>query len=214
MADLEKLRANLEARGFRTAYFPTADEAAAYLDGQIDGKTVGIGGSMTVKEMGLYPRLAAHNQVVWHWEGGALRDAVLTDVYITSANALAEILGLAQVHEYRDKGGLAVGRQQRHHLVLNGLYAPADLLPQAVLHQGVDLIQRGVRADRLYLAQNLLADLIPADLHKGRQMRQRDGLAAVLVGGHLGDDLGGDVAGGGKAVRPLDQGAGDHSHLM
>ena len=90
MADLEKLRANLEARGFRTAYFPTADEAAAYLDGQIDGKTVGIGGSMTVKEMGLYPRLAAHNQVVWHWEGGALRDAVLTDVYITSANALAE----------------------------------------------------------------------------------------------------------------------------
>ena len=90
MADLEKLRANLEARGFRTTYFPTADEAAAYLDGQIDGKTVGIGGSMTVKEMGLYPRLAAHNQVVWHWEGGALRDAVLTDVYITSANALAE----------------------------------------------------------------------------------------------------------------------------
>ena len=69
MADLEKLRANLEARGFCTAYFPTADEAAAYLDGQIDGKTVGIGGSMTVKEMGLYPRLAAHNQVVWHWEG-------------------------------------------------------------------------------------------------------------------------------------------------
>ena len=55
MADLEKLRANLEARGFRTAYFPTADEAAAYLDGQIDGKTVGIGGSMTVKEMGLTP---------------------------------------------------------------------------------------------------------------------------------------------------------------
>ena len=90
MAELKKLRANLEARGFRTAYFPTADEAAAYLDGQIDGKTVGIGGSMTVKEMGLYPRLAAHNQVVWHWEGGALRDAVLTDVYITSANALAE----------------------------------------------------------------------------------------------------------------------------
>ena len=90
MADLEKLRANLEARGFRTTYFPTADEAAAYLDGQIDGKTVGIGGSMTVKEMGLYPRLAAHNQVVWHWEGGALKDAVLTDVYITSANALAE----------------------------------------------------------------------------------------------------------------------------
>ena len=90
MADLEKLRANLEARGFRTAYFPTADEAAAYLDGQIDGKTVGIGGSMTVKEMGLYPRLAAHNQVVWHWEGGDLTDAMSTQVYLTSVNAVAE----------------------------------------------------------------------------------------------------------------------------
>lgn len=106
MADLEKLRANLEARGFRTAYFPTADEAAAYLDGQIDGKTVGIGGSMTVKEMGLYPRLAAHNQVVWHWEGGALRDAVLTDVYITSANALAGDRGDRQ-HRWQRQPGLS-----------------------------------------------------------------------------------------------------------
>ena len=90
MADLEKLRANLEARGFRTAYFPTADEAAAYLDGRINGKTVAFGGSMTLKSMELYPKLSSHNQVVWHWEGGALKDAVLTDVYITSANALAE----------------------------------------------------------------------------------------------------------------------------
>ena len=31
-----------------------------------------------------------YKRQVWHWEGGALRDAVLTDVYITSANALAE----------------------------------------------------------------------------------------------------------------------------
>lgn len=101
MADLEKLRANLEARGFRTAYFPTADEAAAYLDGQIDGKTVGIGGSMTVKEMGLYPRLAAHNQVVWHWEGDQKEAAVSTDVYISSVNALAETGELVNI----DGGG-------------------------------------------------------------------------------------------------------------
>ena len=60
--------------------------------GGVTVKTVGIGGSMTVKEMGLYPRLAAHNQVVWHWEGGALRDAVLTDVEGAMA-ALGELTG-------------------------------------------------------------------------------------------------------------------------
>ena len=35
-----------------------------------------FGGSITLKEMGLYPRLSAHNRVVWHWEGGALADAM------------------------------------------------------------------------------------------------------------------------------------------
>ena len=49
-----------------------------------------FGGSVTLKEMGLYPRLSAHNQVVWHWEGGQKEAAVSTDVYISSVNALAE----------------------------------------------------------------------------------------------------------------------------
>ena len=45
-------------------------------------------------------------------------------------------------------------------------------------------------------------------------MGQADGLAAVLVGGHLGHDLGGDVAGGGEAVGLLDQGAGDNGAVL
>ena len=90
MADFEKLTKNLTQRGFQVSHFATAKEAAAYLDSQISGTTVAFGGSMTLKELDLYPILSQRNQVVWHWEGGALRDAVLTDVYITSANALAE----------------------------------------------------------------------------------------------------------------------------
>ena len=65
-------------------------EAADYLDPQIDGTTVGIGGSMTVKAMGLYPRLSAHNQVIWHWEGAICAEAATTEVYLTSANGVAE----------------------------------------------------------------------------------------------------------------------------
>lgn len=90
MADWETLKQNLEARGIQCRYFDTGAEAADYLDREIDGTSVGIGGSQTVKELGLYAKLSAHNQVVWHWEGGSLADAAQTEVYLSSANALAE----------------------------------------------------------------------------------------------------------------------------
>ena len=90
MAELERVRKNLEERGFQTSYFATAKEAADYLDAQINGVSVGIGGSMTIQAMGLSDRLSQHNEVIWHWEGGELRRAMLADVYLTSVNGLAE----------------------------------------------------------------------------------------------------------------------------
>ena len=88
----ENVKKNLEARGFSVVTFSTASEAAAYLDGAIDGADVGIGGSMTVQQMGLHEKLAAHNEVHWHWTDGpeARAEAARADVYITSANGLAE----------------------------------------------------------------------------------------------------------------------------
>ena len=90
MTDLKKLSGTLEELGYTVRCFDTAAQAADYLDRQIDGRTVSFGGSVTLQEMGLYPRLSAHNQVVWHWEGGSLADAMTTDVYISSVNGLAE----------------------------------------------------------------------------------------------------------------------------
>ena len=93
MPDMEKLRENLEKRGFAAIYFPTAREAADYLDGKLDGRTIAFGGSMTVREMGLYERLAAHNQTFWHWDPerpAPLADGMGTEVYITSVNGAAE----------------------------------------------------------------------------------------------------------------------------
>lgn len=71
MADMERVRKNLEEQGFQTSCFATAKEAADYLDAQIDGATVGIGGSMTIQAMGLSERLSKHNEVIWHWEGAS-----------------------------------------------------------------------------------------------------------------------------------------------
>ena len=88
----ETVKKNLEARGFSVSTFSTAAEAAAYLDSAIDGTTVGIGGSMTVQQMGLHEKLVAHNEVHWHWTDGpeARAKAAHADVYITSANGLTE----------------------------------------------------------------------------------------------------------------------------
>ena len=92
MEKLERAAASLEKRGYRVRTFATKEEAADYLDGAIDGTTVGVGGSQTIQQMGLYDRLARHNDIHWHWVGGpGEREAAMTaKVYLTSANGLAE----------------------------------------------------------------------------------------------------------------------------
>ena len=94
MTDFSTVKENLEAKGFRVSIFETAQAAADYLNGAIDGVSVGFGGSVTLDQMGLYDRLAAHNNVIWHWKTedklAARYQAMTTDMYITSVNGLAE----------------------------------------------------------------------------------------------------------------------------
>lgn len=93
MPDWKKLTENLEKHGFTVHRFSTAAQAAAYIDAQLDGQVIGVGGSMTVKETGLYELLSAHNEVHWHWtgEGPAAREAAIeAPVYLCSANAVSE----------------------------------------------------------------------------------------------------------------------------
>ena len=94
----EELKHRLEENGYQVSVFATAAEAADYLDREINGKTVGIGGSMTITQMGLPERLSAHNTICshWHTEGDpaeAIRNAMTTEVYLLSANAIAEDTG-------------------------------------------------------------------------------------------------------------------------
>ena len=90
MADLAKLQKNLEERGFTVTRFDTAAQAADYLDAALDGKSVGIGGSVTIQEMGLAERLREHAQVLWHWAGSTTQAAAGAQVYLTSVNGAAE----------------------------------------------------------------------------------------------------------------------------
>lgn len=95
--DFTVVKKNLEELGYKVSCFATACEAAEYMNEQIDGKSVGFGGSMTLQEMGLYEKLESHNEMLWHWkvpEGktGAeiLKEAQTADIYVTSVNGIAE----------------------------------------------------------------------------------------------------------------------------
>ena len=91
--DVQRAIAALTKKGFAVRYFETAKEAADYLAESISGKTVGIGGSMTIEQLGLYDRLTKDNTVFWHWKTDDLAtrvSAANTQVYLTSANAIAE----------------------------------------------------------------------------------------------------------------------------
>lgn len=93
MADIEKLKQNLLREGFLVSCFDTAQEACAYLNGAIDGVTVGFGGSQTVRDMGLYEQLSAHNQCFWHWDkvnNVIPAEATNAQVYISSLNGVSE----------------------------------------------------------------------------------------------------------------------------
>lgn len=93
---MKEAQRNLEKLGYTVRTFETKEAAADYLDAQIDGKTVGFGGSVTLAELGIYDRLKAHNTVFWHLpltERAEIAQARLAasraEVYVTSANALS-----------------------------------------------------------------------------------------------------------------------------
>ena len=61
--NVEKAIKNFKLRGFTVQHFATGAEAAAYLNEQIQGTTVGIGGSKTAEQLGLYESLSEKNTV-------------------------------------------------------------------------------------------------------------------------------------------------------
>jgi len=74
--------------------FATGEEAAAYLNEQIDQRTVGMGGSMTIAELGLRESLSRHNVVFSHGFTPAppaqvQQLAAGAEVYLLSANGIA-----------------------------------------------------------------------------------------------------------------------------
>ena len=93
----EALKQTLEQNGFTVTVCATGAAAAAYLNRVIDKTTVGCGGSMTLRQLDLYRSLGAHNTLCYHGISEdpqeAQRKAMTTEVYLLSANGIAEDTG-------------------------------------------------------------------------------------------------------------------------
>jgi hypothetical protein len=94
--DMTRLSEVLESKGYTVSVHATAADAAAYINGRIDSKSVGFGGSVTLEQMGLYELLSTHNECIWHQRmpenatSAEVRLAACSaEIYISSVNALA-----------------------------------------------------------------------------------------------------------------------------
>ena len=92
--NFDHLREKLEKNGFAVSVFATGEDAAAYLNEQIDQRTVGMGGSMTIAELGLRESLSRHNVVFSHGFTPAppaqvQQLAAGAEIYLLSANGIA-----------------------------------------------------------------------------------------------------------------------------
>ena len=94
------------SRGFHVIPCATRQEAVeAFLGSIAPAAAVGIGGSVTVQELGLADTLRSLGHTVhWHWEGAATPDgqdvrrlALQADEYLMSANAISRDGALANI---------------------------------------------------------------------------------------------------------------------
>lgn len=130
--DFTKVKSALEARGFKVSAFPSAAEAARYLNGQIDGVSVSFGGSVTLEQMGLFESLGQHNEVLSHWHVPADRapaeiraKAMTTEVYLTSANGLAETGEIVNIDGTGNRvSGMLFGHKKVYFVVGRNKLAP------------------------------------------------------------------------------------------
>ena len=95
--NLISLKTNLEHKGYSVHVFDTKELAAHYIDQQINEKTVGLGGSVTIRQMNLFAMLSKHNTVYWHDEKPEDMTVMETrtaasraNVYISSVNGISE----------------------------------------------------------------------------------------------------------------------------
>jgi hypothetical protein len=92
--DIDEVLDCFRRKGYEAVHFADGAAAAAYLNEQIDGRTVAFGDSGTLLKMGVYELLRTHNEVVdpVHPQDGknffeTLPETRQAEIFLTSVNA-------------------------------------------------------------------------------------------------------------------------------
>ena len=130
MADLEKTRKNLENRGFRAHVFATGAEAADYLAQTLHNTCIGIGGSVTIDEIGAYDRLSADNDVIWRWKKptpDSRERGAAAETFLCSANGVSETGEIVNIDGYGNRVAPTIYGPERVFLVVGRNKIAPDL---------------------------------------------------------------------------------------
>lgn len=121
--DFSALAKNLEKKGYRVTVCRTKEEAVSYLDETIRGRTVGMGGSVTLDTLGLYESLQQHNKVYWHWRQEMTPEeaklaSYQADVYLSSLNGVAETGELVNIDGNGNRVAATLAAHERVYFVV------------------------------------------------------------------------------------------------
>ena len=135
----------LQRRGFECVIAKDANEAAQTVLASIpENARVGIGGSMTIRELGIIEKMEERgNEVFHHWKPGlteetdrkARKTEGLSDLYLTSANAITEQGDIINID--------GIGNRVAHMV-----FGPASVIIVAGVNKIVPDIDKGIRRSK------------------------------------------------------------------
>ena len=129
----------LTQKGFPVHHARTIEDAKAIVLKMIpEGASVGFGGSVTVREMGLYETLKDTGRSVhWHWKNdepkpGVFTNAAAADVYLTSSNAITADGCLVNIDGTGNRVGAMIAGPKEVIVIAGSNKLVAGGIPQAL----------------------------------------------------------------------------------
>ncbi len=155
---IDRTMRNLKDNGFNAAYAHDIREAKDMVLGMIEpGMSVGIGGSVTVRSMGIIEELKSRgNKVFDHWEAGHTPDEVFdirraqitSDVFLSSTNAIT-------------MSGELINIDGTGNRVASMIFGPKKVIVVAGANKIVETVEDGIKR-----ARNVAAPLNSIRLNK------------------------------------------------
>ncbi|MBR4983443.1 MAG: lactate utilization protein [Lachnospiraceae bacterium] len=128
------LKRNLESKGYSVSVFEKKEDAANYINEQVNQKSIGLGGSVTIHEMNLFEILSSHNVVYWHDKKPddmtimeTRTAASRAEVYISSVNAISEVGEIVNIDNTGNRVAAISYGPAKIYLVIGSNKVTADL---------------------------------------------------------------------------------------